>query len=244
VAERTYIGTAGWGIPRHSAHRFDAYGTHLQRYARRLRCAEINSSFHRPHSRATYARWAASVPPAFRFAVKVPRAITHERQLIDTGPLLAQFLAEASGLSTKLGPLLVQLPPSLAFERVVAAAFFGTIRSQHGGAIACEPRHPSWFTSEADILLVEHQVARVAADPARVPGAERPGGWDALIYLRLHGSPRTYWSPYAPERVDELLRPAQAAIRAQEVWCIFDNTASGAALADACALLSRIQGDS
>jgi uncharacterized protein YecE (DUF72 family) len=77
-----------------------------------------------------------------------------------------------------------------------------------------------------------------------VPGAEQPGGWDALIYLRLHGSPRTYWSPYAPERVDELLRPAQAAIRAQEVWCIFDNTASGAALEDACALLSRIQGDS
>ena len=238
-----YIGTAGWGIPRHSAHRFESPGTHLQRYARQLRCAEINSSFHRPHGRATYAKWAASVPPAFRFAVKLPRTITHERKLLEAEGPFDQFLAQASGLSTKLGPLLVQLPPSLAFEPRIANQFFGAMRKQHEGAVVCEPRHPTWFSPEADALLIEHQVARAAADPARVRGADLPGGWDGLTYFRLHGSPRTYWSAYPPERVDALLGPAQAESRAQEVWCIFDNTASGAALEDACALLSRIRGD-
>ena len=72
-----FIGTAGWSIPRQVAPHFPGEGTHLHRYARVLHCVEINSSFHRPHAAATYARWAASAPAEFRFSVKIPRAITH-----------------------------------------------------------------------------------------------------------------------------------------------------------------------
>src|SRR5688572_5967784 len=75
------IGTAGWSIRRAAAARFDSGGTHLERYSRQLDCAEINSSFHRPHATATYAKWRDSTPPAFRFAVKMPRAITHDLKL-------------------------------------------------------------------------------------------------------------------------------------------------------------------
>ena len=95
-------------------------GSHLERYGAILNAVEINSSFYRPHRTATYERWAASVPEDFRFAVKVPKAITHERRLKDVGDLLDRFLSEVSGLGPKLGPLLVQLPPSLSFQAGIA----------------------------------------------------------------------------------------------------------------------------
>ncbi|WP_408901606.1 DUF72 domain-containing protein, partial [Pararoseomonas indoligenes] len=75
------IGTAGWSIPKQHAGEFDADGSHLERYARRLPAVEINSSFYRPHRPATYERWAASTPESFRFSAKVPRTITHDCRL-------------------------------------------------------------------------------------------------------------------------------------------------------------------
>lgn len=127
-------------------------------------CAEINSSFHRPHAAATYAKWAASTPPAFRFAVKMPRTITHDQKLRRPRLPLLRFLEESSGLAEKRGPLLVQLPPSLEFDRCVAETFFTLVRSEYDGLIVCEPRHATWFSPEADALLVRLQVSRVAAD--------------------------------------------------------------------------------
>jgi uncharacterized protein YecE (DUF72 family) len=110
------IGTAGWSIPKQHAAPFPSEGTHLERYGAIFNAVEINSSFYRPHRTATYERWAASVPEDFRFAVKVPKSVTHERRLKGTGDLLDQFVSEVGGLGPKLGPLLIQLPPSLAFQ--------------------------------------------------------------------------------------------------------------------------------
>src|SRR5690242_13869791 len=118
------VGCAGWSIRREYAEHFPATGTHLERYARRLPAVEINSSFYRPHRPETYARWAASVPESFRFAVKVPKEITHTRRLRDVADPLDRFLSETRALGDKLGPLLVQLPPSLRFETEVVEAFF------------------------------------------------------------------------------------------------------------------------
>jgi uncharacterized protein YecE (DUF72 family) len=143
---------------------------------------EINSSFYRPHRTATYGRWAASVPEDFRFAVKVPKAITNERRLKDVDDLLDRFLSEARSLGPKLGPLLVQLPPSLGFHGGIADRFLRELRSRVPGSIVCEPRHVSWFTPEVEALLTELRIARVAADPAPVSGADEPGGWRGLSY--------------------------------------------------------------
>lgn len=225
------------------ASAFPDDGSHLQRYSYVLRGAEINSSFHRPHAHAVYARWAAATPTGFRFAVKLPRTITHEGELRRARPLLTVFLREqVSGLGEKLGPLLVQLPPSLAFNGRVARPFFAAVRDMHAGPIVCEPRHESWFGGRAEELMVEHHVARVATDPSRIPRALTPGGWMGtphatatrpLVYYRLHGSPRMYWSRYEPDRLkrwaSELIRFGET----MEVWCIFDNTASGAAAENA-----------
>lgn len=230
VPRLSYIGCAGWSLPTAVQGDFDAQGSHLQRYADRLNACEINSSFHRPHSRATYARWADSVPQDFRFCVKLPKTISHERRLLGCAPLLDDFLAQAGGLGSRLGCLLVQLPPSLAFDPVGAGDFFDALRRRWGGAIGAEPRHASWFDPPAEDLLAGHRVARVLADPVRHEAGTRPGGWPGLIYLRLHGSPRMYYSAYEPALIASLARRMALAVReGTTVWCIFDNTAAGAA---------------
>ena len=156
-----HIGTAGWTIPRAAAADFVTNGSHLQRYAGRMNAVEINSSFHRPHRKATYERWAAATPSEFTFCVKIPKHITHEKQLQDCEDELDKFLEEVSGLKTKLGPLLVQLPPRLAWSESVATSFFVKLRAVHGKAIVCEPRHASWFGDEpAQQLAARHWAGR------------------------------------------------------------------------------------
>jgi len=235
------VGTAGWSIPKQHAVEFPGKGTHLERYARVLPAVEINSSFYRPHRPVTYARWAAGVPPGFRFAAKLPRAITHERRLVDAAEPLARFLGEVEALGDRLGPLLVQLPPSLPYDDAVVADFLALLRARFAGGVACEPRHASWFADVAEARLLAFRVARVAADPAVVPRAALPGGWMGLTYRRLHGSPEMYRSAYS----DGILAGTAQAMRedppeAQERWCILDNTALGEATGNALGLLRRL----
>jgi uncharacterized protein YecE (DUF72 family) len=137
--------------------------------------------------------------------------------------------------------LLVQLPPSLEFHPRAATTFFTLLRGLYRGAIVCEPRHESWFSLSADTLLIRHEVARVAADPVRVPGADRPGGWRGIIYYRLHGAPRTYWSKYDATYIERLAAALQSVPRTIDAWCVFDNTASGAALENAWELQSHLR---
>jgi uncharacterized protein YecE (DUF72 family) len=234
------IGTAGWSVPSRYAAEVPPGGSHLERYAQRLNAVEINSSFYRPHQRKTYERWAGSVPVDFRFAVKVPKAMTHEQRLADCGALLDRFVAEVAGLGDRLGVLLVQLPPKLSFEKRVANRFFRDLRQRIDVAVACEPRHASWFTPEIDNWLAERRVARVAADPAPVTGAGEPGGWSGLVYYRWHGSPRIYYSDYDDAALATLGKRLDAQRRrGVPVWCILDNTALGAALGNALALTRR-----
>ena len=233
-ASAVRVGCAGWSLPRAVMSHFPTEGTHLQRYAARLPCVEINSSFYRPHRTETYARWADSVPAEFRFAVKLPRTITHEARLRSAGAELDRFLAQVGGLGDRLGCVLIQLPPSLAFERAQVKRFLDALRRRHGGAAVVEPRHASWFTDCADALLANHRIGRVAADPALVATASLPGGDRRLSYFRLHGSPRMYFSIYTQSFLRVLagqLRAEQAA--GAECWCIFDNTAHGGAMPNA-----------
>ena len=232
------IGTAGWSVAREAADRFPAEGSALERYAAVFRGAEINSSFHRSHRLSTWERWRDSVPAGFRFSVKIPKAISHGARLVGCGDLLAAFLDEAAKLGDKLAVLLLQLPPSFAFEASLVEDFLADLAGRSEAKLACEPRHPSWFEGEADALLARLHTARVAADPAIVPAAAEPGGWRGLAYWRLHGSPVKYRSSYEDERLD---RYAEAIRRVEgEAWCIFDNTASSAATGNALALADRL----
>ena len=235
------IGIAGWAIRREHSHRFPPVGTHLQRYATLFNCVEINSCFYRPHRLSTYERWAASVPADFRFAVKLPKVITHEHRLVGAEAHLERFLDETSGLGVKRGPILVQLPPSFAFDATTADTFFAEFRARFDGDIVFEPRHDTWFTTDVAMLLREKRVARVAADPARVPAAAEPGGYDQIAYYRLHGSPRVYYSAYSAEFLSEVACTiARKGEQGIETWCVFDNTALGAATSDALVVKSEL----
>ena len=237
------VGCAGWSLPKEQSDRFPSEGSHLARYADRFPAVEINSSFYKPHRPATYARWAESVPASFVFSVKVPKVITHERRLVDVNDVLDRFLGEATQLGDRLGPLLVQLPPSLAFSADVAGRFFAALRDRYDGNVALEPRHASWFEPSADLLFHRYRVARVAADPAVVPAAAEPGGWDGLVYYRLHGSPKVYYSSYPDEYLEVLAEALTNAANSAAVWCIFDNTAEGAATVNALDMLGRVATD-
>jgi uncharacterized protein YecE (DUF72 family) len=236
---RVRIGTAGWALPKAQRVGQSASKSVLEQYAALFDAVEINSSFYKSHRRATYQRWCANVPESFRFAVKLSRVITHELGLVRSQSETVAFMENVRGLEHKLAVLLVQLPPSRVFDQLSAGAFFKTLRQETSAHIVCEARNPSWFAGEATALFETYRVTRVAADPVP-PGCEfaapiRPD----FAYFRLHGAPRIYYSPYP---VDRLQSVAAAAAAAAETWCIFDNTAAGAAWADAITLQRLIAG--
>ncbi len=234
---RRLIGCAGWGLNKEVAAAFPAEGSHLERYAAVFPAVEINSSFYRPHQPATYARWAAAVPAGFRFSVKLPKSISHEARLRDADELLDRFAREAGELGPKLGCVLVQLPPSGAFDDDVVRAFLPRLRERFSCLLALEGRHPTWFGAAATALLRAHGVVRVRADPP----AGQPGEHVATTpasYIRLHGTPRVYYSPYPPEALARIAQQVETArAGGADVWCIFDNTAEGHAVPDALAVL-------
>ena len=242
MSTRIHVGTAGWSIPRAEQERFPPGESHLARYSQVLQAVEINTTFYRSHGPATFERWAASVPRAFRFSIKIPREITHDQRLAGCSDLMGDFLAGIAPLRSKAACLLVQLPPSLAFDARVARGFFTSLRKKFDRDVALEPRHASWFTDRVDRLLTGFEVARVAADPSRAEGDSEPGGWRGLAYFRLHGSPRTYYSSYRDDYLQTLAGKLSSLRRRRiTAWCIFDNTASGAATGDALKTLQRLE---
>ena len=206
-----YVGTAGWALPRAHQAAFAGDGAHLVRYASMFDAVEINSTFRRTHRPATLERWAASVPARFRFSVKLPQAITHGARLADTEHLLDVFLSEMAPLGSALGCMLVQLPPSLAFDETTACRFLTALRKRYDGPVAMEPRHADLVRGKA-----RWPAARACASRAwppilpRAPGDSVPGGFDGFAYHRLHGAPRIYYSAYDEPFLDRARATARA----------------------------------
>ncbi len=174
-------------------------GSGLSRYAAVFNGVEINSTFYRHHRPTTFERWANSVPDDFRFAVKLPREITHERRLREIGQVFKAFVGELAPLDGKLGPLLCQLPPNLTFDASDAEAALDTMRETFPGMLVLEPRHTSWATQSAQEVLKRYAVDRVLADPAPVwPASDFS---EPPRYVRLHGAPRIYYSDYSAAEI-------------------------------------------
>ena len=234
AAGKLYSGTAGWSNPPTERNHLAQENSHLQHYAAHFNAVEINSSFYRSHARKTYERWSADTPAGFRFAVKAPRSITHDGGLKHCRRELHQFLQETAGLGKKLAVILVQTPASLEFDRAVATRFFKSVTEASTARVAFEPRHPSWFEPRAQATLSDLNVSRVVADPAKCEGAGEPPQATRLIYYRLHGSPRMYYSAYSEEYLSNLSKQIQTLRkRSKDVWCMFDNTARHASWGNA-----------
>jgi uncharacterized protein YecE (DUF72 family) len=235
MAARIRVGVAGWSVP--AAYRaVEPVSSQLQRYASYFDCVEINSTFHKPHRLTTFARWADSVPAEFRFSAKLPKLITHERRLVACEQAVTQFCATLAGLGDKLAVLLVQLPPSLAFDERAVEASFSLLRKSSSAAIVCEARHASWFDRTADRLFSDLGITRVFADPPIDPALQPAITAGQFSYLRLHGQPRRYYSSYAPQFLADLAACLQPAAAGSGAWCIFDNTAGTGAWPNAIQL--------
>jgi uncharacterized protein YecE (DUF72 family) len=237
---RVQVGLAGWSNPPAKQADRAAKQSHLAYYSQHFSCVEINSSFYRAHQSSTYARWCAETPPRFRFSVKMPKSITHESHLRKCAAEVERFYDEVSYLQPKLAVVLVQLPPSLEFQSRTVKTFFTHVPRLRGTRLVCEPRHASWFTTAADDVLKDASVSRVAADPARFPGAETPQGWRRFAYFRWHGAPRLYYSKYSDAQINDFAAAVRSC-KARDTWCVFDNTARYAAWDDALQLNAVLQ---
>jgi uncharacterized protein YecE (DUF72 family) len=242
MAGTIHIGCAGWSLRKEHFTLFPVTGSHLERYAARFNCVEINSSFYRSHRVATYQRWAGATPPDFRFAVKLPKQITHINRLSGADDAIECFAAEVAGLGLKLGAILVQLPPSLAFEADVVSSFFQLVTNIIRCPVVVEPRHASWFDDEVTSFLRARGISRVAADPAVTAAAAQPIAANGVTYYRWHGSPRVYYSSYEQMTLWDLAQSLLAGV-SHEAWCIFDNTAAGAATSNALLLREYVAQD-
>lgn len=237
-----YIGTAGWGIPHEAKKKFSAKGSHLERYSKKLNCAEINSSFYKEHKFETYLKWASLVPADFRFSVKLFKYFTHERRLLEGGAKLRDNLKNILGLKEKFAVLVVQLPPSLTFNYTVAKKFFLQLKKFCPCQIVVEPRNISWASSQAIDLLQQLNIGKILADPepCKISKSMRSQVEKNIRYYRLHGSPEIYKSNYdnkAIHRIKAVLD--KPIVSTQQTWVIFDNSMYGFATENALQLTEK-----
>ncbi len=231
-----FIGTAGWNIPTHLKDRFLRLGTHLEKYSEKLNCVEINSSFYRNHSAATYSKWRSLAPEGFLFSVKLLKYFTHERRLAENGQVLKSCLNNIFALEDKLGALLVQLPPSLVYEEKVTTAFFKKLSQYCKVPVVLEPRHASWASNEIWNLLEPMNVHKVMADPepCKMTRAQQAALKNRIRYYRLHGRPKMYKSSYEASDLERLSHVVlKQAPTTFQTWVIFDNSAHGHATQNA-----------
>jgi uncharacterized protein YecE (DUF72 family) len=265
------VGVSGW---KYASWRGDFYPTglvqrrELEYVASRMNAVEMNGSFYSLQRPTTYQRMVEETPDDFVIAVKGGRFITHLKRLVDVDTGLANFLA--SGvllLGRRLGPILWQLPPNLAFEGHKVGAFLDLLprttrdaarmAQQHDDKLdgdravvetdvdrpvrhALEARHPSFGERRALDLLAGHGVALVASDsPGAWPYLEE--GTTDLRYVRLHGHTELYASGYSTTSLDRWADKVRSwAGDGCDVHVYFDNDARGRAPHDAVSLLGRL----
>jgi uncharacterized protein YecE (DUF72 family) len=227
------LGTSGWQY-RHWRERFYPKGTPqrawLEFYAERFITVESNAAFYRLPERKTFESWARRTPDEFVWAVKVSRYLTHIRRLKEPHEPVARFLDRAEGLGRKLGPVLLQLPPTLQADLGLLRDTLDEFRSRV--RLAVEFRHETWFTKDVRSLLEERDAALCLADRGSRPVTPlwRTTDWG---YVRFHGGtgrPETCYGRTAlgtwARRLADLHR------RDEDVFVYFNNDPHGCALRD------------
>lgn len=227
------VGTSGWQY-RDWRGRFYperlAQGRWLEHYASRFATVESNNAFYRLPEPDTFAAWSARTPEDFVMAVKASRFLTHVKRLRDPEEPVRRFLEHAGHLGGKLGPVLLQLPPSLQADTGLLRATLE--RFPAGVRVAVEPRHPSWFGDRIMDLLRELGAALCLTDRARQRSPVcRTAGW---TYLRFHegtATPRPCYGRQALATWAETLAATWGS--AADAYVYFNNDRGGCAVRDA-----------
>lgn len=234
---KIYIGCSGFhykewkeifypaGLPQRKW--FDHYSEHFS-------TLELNVTFYRFPQLGFLENWYAKCPAEFRFAVKVPRLITHYKKFNDTADLLADFYNTVkAGLKDKLGPVLFQLPPSFVFSKERLDAILSAVEPSFENVF--EFRHTSWWNSSVRKLLSSMGIS--------VSGISYPGLPDDVIkdkrlaYYRFNGIPHLYHSPYSDEELKRIAAGIKK-MKPEKAYIFFNNTAGVAAIKNALTLES------
>lgn len=229
-----FVGTSGWQYDswRGVLYRDGlAQRRWLERYAEVFRTVENNGTFYRLPDRETFASWRARTPGDFTMAVKASRFITHVRRLSDVAEPVRRLTDAASGLDDRLGPVLLQLPPTLRAEPARLATCLSLFPD--GMRVAVEPRHPSWWTDEVRDVLVEQGAALCWAD---VQGRPRGPLWRTTTwgYLRMHQGAAEPWPRYGKQALRSWAqRLADTWSDRSRVYTFFNNDPGGAAVVNA-----------
>jgi len=229
------VGTSGWQY-KHWRERFYPAGTPqrlwLEYYAERFATVEVNNAFYRLPERDTFVAWRNRTPDDFCLAVKVSRYLTHIKRLQEPAEPVQRFLDRATALGDRLGPVLLQLPPSL---RIDLGALGETLsRFPSAVKVAVEPRHASWWTTETRELLEKHHAALCWADRLGRPVTPlwRTAGFG---YLRMHEGRAEPCPRYGRDALRTWVDRIADAYDTEPVYVYFNNDPGGAAIVDASA---------
>ncbi|MEU9163932.1 DUF72 domain-containing protein [Streptomyces sp. NPDC048424] len=231
-----FVGTSGWqyadwagvlypaGVPRR---------LWLEEYARHFGTVESNNAFYRLPDPATFAAWRERTPPGFVMAVKASRFLTHIKRLRDPEEPVRRLMEHGGALGDRLGPVLLQLPPTLRADAEVLDACLACF--PRGTRVAVEPRHDSWWTSEVRSVLVAHRAALCWADRGSRPVTPlwRTAEWG---YVRFHEGRARPFPRYGRTALTSWAgRIADTWPPDADVFAYFNNDAGGAAVVDALA---------
>jgi uncharacterized protein YecE (DUF72 family) len=197
-----YLGTSGWSYADWEGTLYPEglpAAARLAEYAKHYATVEIDSTFYGTPRRSTVEKWREIVPEGFLFAAKFPQEITHEKNLVGSEEPARIFVQTMSLLGDRLGPLLLQLPPSFSVEGMGVLEDFLPILPQ-GPRYAVEVRHRSWLGSDLPELLRERGVALTLIDYPRMPRMEEATA--DFVYIRWLGDRREFPSDHTHAKRD------------------------------------------
>lgn len=238
--KKLFIGTSGWSY-KHWIKVFYPENIkpaeYLEYYITKFNCVELNASFYYLPKKITVNGWQERTPDDFRFCPKLSRFITHIKRLKNIEEALARFFDIFYEMKKRSGPVLIQLPPGLQFEKSRASDFLCLIKEQYSQyRFAVEARHVSWITDDFFDMLAQNKIAFVIADSGgKYPYCEKVTADD--VYLRFHGNTSLYASDYT---IHELKQYAEKIINwlddKKTVWVFFNNDYNGFAVKNALQL--------
>jgi uncharacterized protein YecE (DUF72 family) len=239
-----HIGTSGWSY-KHWKEIF--YPPKLKSadwfnfYAERFDTSEINMSFYNLPKIKTVENWAAKAPKGFRFCPKLSRFITHMKKLHDPGEPLERFFSVFEPMQKLMGPVLVQLPPSLKFNYDIAENFFNALKIYKKNEFVLEIRHYTWLSDDSLTLMAKYKIGLVISQSGKVfPYSEMVTAKN--VYLRFHGPKELYASEYSTQMLRSYAKKFAAWIEEGHViWAFFNNDIHGYAFEDAQRLNTMMQ---
>jgi len=207
-------------------------------YCRHFNTIELNVTFYRFPQLATLQGWYARSPERFLFAVKAPRLVTHYKKFDDCAGLLRDFYgAIGEGLKEKLGFVLFQLPPQLAYSEAMLQRIIDSLNGSFSNTV--EFRHDSWWRPEVYQQLAERHISFCGISHPRLPDQVIIN--TPAVYYRFHGVPDLYRSAYATSKLEETAMQVLADKTVAAAHIYFNNTAGPAAIANARWLIDRVQ---